>query len=336
MKSRIAILLILTAAAALAAQAQPPARGARTLADMEPVLAQVARYHFGDSRVQQAQFIQFVQDSLGSPALLRQIEARLLKFLQSDATADGKDFAFRELGLIATNASIPVLAPMLTRPETAEMARYALARIPGPAAGEALRSSLDTATGNIKIGIINSLGQRRDAGSVPALAALISPSTPELTEAAAAALAGIADKAALDALAAARSKVSDPLREKYPLMMMTTHYVARSHSTFENVDYLREAHPQAIWMNPTDAKQRGIRNGDKVKVFNDRGEVHLPAYVTNRIRPGVTNMPQGAWYTPDANGVDTRGCGNVLTNYRPTPYAKGFTAHTNLVQVEKL
>jgi anaerobic dimethyl sulfoxide reductase subunit A len=130
--------------------------------------------------------------------------------------------------------------------------------------------------------------------------------------------------------------VSDPLRKKYPLMMMTTHYVARAHSTFDNVDILQEAHPQSIWINEVDAKKRGIKNGDKVKVYNDRGEVHLPAYVTNRIRPGVTNIPQGAWYKPDKSGIDTRGCGNTLTSERPTPYARGFTAHTNLVQVEKL
>ena len=130
--------------------------------------------------------------------------------------------------------------------------------------------------------------------------------------------------------------VSDPLRSKYPLMMETTHFVARSHSTFDNVDYLREAHPQALWINPVDAEKRGIKNGSMVRVFNDRGEVHLPAYVTNRIRPGTTNMPQGAWYTPDANGVDTRGCGNVLTKYEPTPFARGNPQHTNLVQVEKL
>jgi anaerobic dimethyl sulfoxide reductase subunit A len=130
--------------------------------------------------------------------------------------------------------------------------------------------------------------------------------------------------------------VSDPLREKYPLMMMTTHFIARSHSTFENVDILREAHPQCLWINTLDAEARGIKNGDMVKVYNDRGIVHIPAYVTNRVRPGVTNMPQGAHYTPNADGVDIRGCGNTLTNYRPTPMAKGFTAHTNLVQVEKL
>ncbi len=130
--------------------------------------------------------------------------------------------------------------------------------------------------------------------------------------------------------------VSDPLREKYPLLMSTTHFVARSHSTFDNVDYLREAHPQALWINPIDADARGIKNGDMVKVFNDRGEVHLPVFVTRRIRPGITNMPQGGWYEPNANGVDVRGSCNVLTKYQPTPFARGNPQHTNLVQVEKL
>lgn len=130
--------------------------------------------------------------------------------------------------------------------------------------------------------------------------------------------------------------VSDPLRKKYPLMMQSTHWVGRSHSTFDNVDILREAHPQSLWINPADAEARGIKNGDMVKVFNDRGEVHIPAYVTLRVRPGLTNMPQGGWYTPDDKGVDTRGCANVLTKYEPTPFAKGNPQHTNLVQVEKI
>ena len=130
--------------------------------------------------------------------------------------------------------------------------------------------------------------------------------------------------------------VSDPLRETYPLLMVGHHAVQRSHSTFDNVDYLQEAHPQALWINTLDAKERGIENGDIVKVFNDRGIVNIPARVTNRIRPGVTSMPQGAWYTPDSKGVDQRGCVNVLTKYHPTPYAKGNPQHTNLVQVEKV
>lgn len=129
--------------------------------------------------------------------------------------------------------------------------------------------------------------------------------------------------------------VGDPLREQYPLLMEGHHFVARSHSTFDNVDYLREAHNQAMWINPLDARKRGIKNGDAIKVFNDRGIVMTRAFVTNRVRPGVTSLPQGAWYTPDANGVDTNGCINVLTKYHPTPLAKGNPQHTNLVQVEK-
>ncbi len=130
--------------------------------------------------------------------------------------------------------------------------------------------------------------------------------------------------------------VSDPLREKFPLLMVSAHAIQRSHSTFDNIDYLQEAHPQAFWINTVDAGKRGIKNGDQVKVFNDRGEVHLPAFVTNRVRPGVSNMPQGAWYTPDAKGIDTRGSANVLSKYHPTPFAKGNPQHTNLVQVEKI
>ena len=129
--------------------------------------------------------------------------------------------------------------------------------------------------------------------------------------------------------------VSDPLREKYPLLMVGHHSVQRSHSTFDNVAALQEAHVQSLWMNTLDAEARGIKNGDLVKIFNDRGVVRVPAYVTNRLRPGVTTLPQGAWFTPDENGVDIRGCVNTLTKYHPTPFAKGNPQHTNLVQVEK-
>ena len=129
--------------------------------------------------------------------------------------------------------------------------------------------------------------------------------------------------------------VSDPLRSKFPLLLMGSHAVQRSHSTFDNVDYLREAHVQAVEINPLDAEARHIKHGDLVKVFNDRGVMVLPASVTPRIRPGVINVPQGAWFTPDAQGVDRRGCINTLTKYHPTPLAKGNPQHTNLAQVEK-
>ena len=131
--------LIILAATALALSAQVSPKAVRTADEMEPLLASIAKYEYGQSRVPQAEFTQFVQDSLASPALLKQIEARLLAFVQSDATAPAKQFALRELSLIGTDASVPVLAPMVLQPATSEMARFALARIPGPAVDQALR-----------------------------------------------------------------------------------------------------------------------------------------------------------------------------------------------------
>ena len=79
----------------------------------------------------------------------------------------------------------------------------------------------------------------------------------------------------------------------------------------------------------------GRKCSNKVKVFNDRGTVLITARVSPRIRPGVTNIPQGAWHKINADGVDEGGCANVLTKYHPTPFAKGNPQHTNLVEVEK-
>lgn len=122
---------------------------------------------------------------------------------------------------------------------------------------------------------------------------------------------------------------------KYPLQMHGHHYHSRSHSTYDNISWLRESMPQRLFMNPVDAEARSISDGDLVKVFNDRGEVHIPVRVTKRIMPGVVDLPQGAWYKPNGNGIDEGGCINVLTSYQPTPFCKGTAQHTNLVQVEK-
>ena len=128
---------------------------------------------------------------------------------------------------------------------------------------------------------------------------------------------------------------ADPLRETYPLQMIGHHYKQRTHSTYGNVPWMQEAAPQVVWMNTLDAKERGIEHGDMIRVFNDRGELVLPAKVTPRIMPGVLSVPQGAWYAPNDDGVDEGGSTNILTSWRPSPLAKGNPQHTNLVQVEK-
>jgi len=130
----------------------------------------------------------------------------------------------------------------------------------------------------------------------------------------------------------------DPKRSQFPLQMFGFHYKARTHSTYGNIDVLQAACRQEVWVNPLDAKTRGIANGDKVKVFNDRGEVRVAAKVTPRIMPGVVAMGQGAWHQANMNGdrVDHGACMNTLTTQRASPLAKGNPQHTNLIQIEKV
>lgn len=128
----------------------------------------------------------------------------------------------------------------------------------------------------------------------------------------------------------------DPKREQFPLQLVGFHYKSRVHSTYGNVDVLQQASLQSVWINPIDAQKRGIKNGDTVRIFNDRGETRVMANVTPRIMPGVTAMGEGAWYMPDGNRVDHNGSFNVLTTQRPSPLSKGNPQHTNLVQIERV
>lgn len=128
---------------------------------------------------------------------------------------------------------------------------------------------------------------------------------------------------------------NDPLTEKYPLQLIGWHTDRRTHSIHDNNPRLEPVEPQRLWMHPADAAARDIADGDEVLVWNERGRIRIPVKVTDRIMSGVTALAQGAWYTPDADGTDTRGSINVLTSLRPTPYARGNGQHTNLVQVKK-
>ncbi len=121
------------------------------------------------------------------------------------------------------------------------------------------------------------------------------------------------------------------LSERYPLQLITPHYKTRAHSTWHNVPWMKEIDPHSVWINPVDAEARQITNGDLVDVFNDRGRIRIPAWVTERITPGVVNVSQGAWYAPDEDGVDIGGCANVLTDDEHSP---GGAFHMNSALVE--
>jgi anaerobic dimethyl sulfoxide reductase subunit A len=121
---------------------------------------------------------------------------------------------------------------------------------------------------------------------------------------------------------------------QYPLELISVHTRQTNHALDGgNKDLLGEVYVHRLWINPSDAAQRGIVDNDPVIIYNDLGQVVENAYVTSRIAPGVLMSRHGVWYSPNAQGIDTGGEVNVVT-------VDGFNAdgqegHNMLVQVAK-
>lgn len=103
------------------------------------------------------------------PSGRQQIEDRLIAALKGKLSRDARDYVCRKLAIIGSAASVPMLAILLTKSDSSHMARFALERITAPEAATALRDALPKVSGDLRIGVINSLGARRDAASVTSL-----------------------------------------------------------------------------------------------------------------------------------------------------------------------
>ena len=182
------------------------------MAELQELLAKVKTYDWGQSRLALTEVSEIIKKAHGNKAELARIEKALLGVLGSDAKRAGKQFVCRELSLIGTEQSAPVLAGMLADEEASDMARYALERIPGSAVDQALRGAVRKARGNARIGIINSLGQRRDAGAVRMLGRALGRPNEDVAIAAAAALGQIANAEATEALKKAKDEATGKLQ----------------------------------------------------------------------------------------------------------------------------
>jgi anaerobic selenocysteine-containing dehydrogenase len=131
------------------------------------------------------------------------------------------------------------------------------------------------------------------------------------------------------------SQAGNPERAaRFPLALLTPksalHFLNSSYANAPRS--LRAERAPRLDMHPADAAPRGIRDGDWVRVTNDRGSVELSVQVGDRVRPGTVAMPSGWWASLSPGGVSA----NALTPDGLTLWGGGGDFHDALVEVERM
>jgi len=140
-----------------------------------------------------------------------------------------------------------------------------------------------------------------------------------------------------------------PRSEKFPYLMVSNHPRWRVHANMDDVSWFREIETckvtgpdgyqyEPVWINPKDAAKLGVKTGDVVKIYNDRGWVLGGVYVTERIMPGVVYQDHGTRLDPIEPGVSDRsGANNLICPTNITSKnAAGEVTSGYLVNVEKV
>ena len=116
---------------------------------------------------------------------------------------------------------------------------------------------------------------------------------------------------------------------EFPYLLYNIHYLRRSHTTFNNCPWLREAWPNPVFINALDAKEKGIESGDTVLISTKTSQALRKACVMEGLMPGVVSIPHGAWAVIDEEtGIDHGGSDNYLLGNEIT--GSGITPYNNI------
>ncbi|OFX27212.1 MAG: hypothetical protein A2041_02215 [Bacteroidetes bacterium GWA2_31_9b] len=118
--------------------------------------------------------------------------------------------------------------------------------------------------------------------------------------------------------------------QKYPFNLMSPNTKNRIHSQFGNLESIKAIDPEPFaTINSGDAFKKGIQNNDRIRVFNDRGELTIKARTDASLRPGNIVIINGYWHQEGS-------CPNSLSKGRETDMGHGSAFHDNRVDYEKL
>ncbi|WP_319536735.1 trimethylamine-N-oxide reductase TorA [uncultured Vibrio sp.] len=134
-----------------------------------------------------------------------------------------------------------------------------------------------------------------------------------------------------------------PGSDKYPFWLQSCHPDKRLHSQMCESEEFRATYAvqgrEPVYINPVDAKAKGIKDGDLVRVFNGRGQLLAGAVLTDSYPRGVVRIEEGAWYGPlneKEGAICTYGDPNTLTqDIGSSELAQATSANTCIVDFEK-
>ncbi|WP_029862427.1 trimethylamine-N-oxide reductase TorA, partial [Vibrio parahaemolyticus] len=134
-----------------------------------------------------------------------------------------------------------------------------------------------------------------------------------------------------------------PGSDKYPFWLQSCHPDKRLHSQMCESEEFRATYAvqgrEPVYINPIDAKAKGIKDGDLVRVFNGRGQLLAGAVLTDSYPRGVIRIEEGAWYGPlneKEGAICTYGDPNTLTqDIGSSELAQATSANTCIVDFEK-
>ena len=136
-------------------------------------------------------------------------------------------------------------------------------------------------------------------------------------------------------------RLGTPRSARFPLHLIANQPPTRLHSQQDMGEYSQQSKihgREPLRMHPRDAANRGIRNGDLVRISNDIGSLLAGVAVTDSLRPGVVQLSTGAWFDPSAPDVATcvHGNPNALTRDRgSSALGQGCTGQHVLVEITR-
>lgn len=224
---------------------------------------EIVDWDFGKDRQAIAAIEEDIRTAM--PARVLEIEAALVKAAMNPKTKyAGKQFVCRLLRRIGTAQSVPALSAMLSDKEMSHMARYALQSMPAEEAGDALRNALGQVEGDLKIGVIGSLGQRGDQKCVSQIIPLMKSDNKAMAKAAIIALSHISGREAGVALTEAEVAPELEQVKDDAVLMCADRVLERGMTDLATSIYNRmadESKPVLIRI----AAYRGIVQADKEK-----------------------------------------------------------------------